>query len=182
MYSLPKSDMVEDINFRFLLQIFLVAGCNFWVFCYLGGSNISDEIQNAVQSYIMLISIIVLLKLNKERKKKIYKDRDVICDQYNLDKRLFDKIDIEHLKNNKTAQDVVNKMWFKPQHWLYTCLDGSIDLRYTQSNKIIPDEWFMVLQVNNEIYLLRSYSKKSIAQIKAHLLYNFCIDIKDIGI
>lgn len=158
--------------------------CFVFVFLILASCTYIDD--TSTLGYMICILIwwclvcAVVLELN--RKDKIYKvlnrDRDIICSQYDLDRRMFRGIDITQLENNSDVQSVVNKMWFEPQHWLYRCKDGSKDLRYTRNNKVIPDRWYMVLQAHNRPYLLASGCQDNIAQIGIQLYYVSGIEIE----
>ena len=98
-----------------------------------------------------------------KRKIKMYKR--YICDEYGLDIRLFDAVQIAQLGRDTNCSELANKIAFEPQHWLYSCKDGSRDLRYTKSNKLVPDNWTVIVKAQDMYYLLTSNNEANIEQI-----------------
>lgn len=94
---------------------------------------------------------------------KMYKR--YICDEYGLDSRLFNAVQIAQLDRNTNCNELANKIAFEPEHWLYSCKDGSRDLRYTKNNKLVPDNWTVIVKAHDMYYLLTSNSEASIVQI-----------------
>lgn len=182
LYDYSKTSEVASINVKCFFKVLLI--CLVFIFLVLVSCAYIDDTSTLGWMICLLIWLClvcaVVLELN--RKDRIYKvlnrDRDMICSQYDLDRRMFRGIDITQLENNSDVQSVVNKMWFEPQHWLYRCKDGSKDLRYTRSNQVIPDRWYMVLQAHNRPYLLASRCQDNIAQIGIQLYYVSGIEIE----
>lgn len=182
LYDYSKTSEVASINVKCFFKV-LIIGFVFVFLIIVSCAYIDDTYTLGCMICILIwwyLVCAVVLELN--RKDRIYKvlnrDRDMICSQYDLDRRMFRGIDITQLENNADVQSVVNKVWFEPQHWLYRCKDGSRDLRYTRSNEVIPDRWYMVLQANNRPYLLASGCKDNIAQIGIQLYYGSGIEIE----
>lgn len=182
LYNYSKTSEKASINVNYFCECLLVAlGQVVWVIIATCFIEDTQQLGNAL-IVILIFGVVAMVILNKERKKQIYnalyRDRDMICSQYDLDRQMFRGIDITQLENNSDVQSVVNKMWFEPQHWLYRCKDGSKDLRYTRNNQVIPDRWYMVLQAHNRPYLLASGSQDNIAQIGIQLYYGSGIEIE----
>lgn len=182
IYDYSKTSEVASINAKCIFKILLLGVA--FVFFILASCAYTDDTSTLGFMICMIILwyLACAIVLEHNRKNRIYKvlnrDRDIICNQYDLDRQMFRGIDITRLENNADVQSVVNKMWFEPQHWLYRCKDGSRDLRYTRSNEVIPDSWYMVLQANNIPYLLASGSQDNIAQIGIKLYYGSGIEIE----
>ena len=120
--------------------------------------------------FIMTLVIVNYPIIQYKRKIKMYKM--CICDEYGLDSRILDAVQIEPLERYTGSSELVGKMLVDPPHWLYSCKDGSRDLRYTKSNRFVPESWFITVKAHDMYYFLISNNKASIEQIECKINEN----------
>ena len=101
LYNYSKTSERASINVNYFCECLLIA-LGQVVLVIIAACFIEDtqQLGNAL-IVILIFGIVAMVILNNERKKQIYndlyRDRDMICSQYDLDRQMFRGIDITQL-------------------------------------------------------------------------------------